>query len=151
VVRQILSLTPGGFVKKLAIALVFCLSAASGFSQCRTERVSARKEMHMASAVVVGTVVAAQPVPEAWDFLDGVNYTVRVDSTIRGKARPNTEVTVFSENSPRFFAMYVGQRYVLYLQPQYGRYQVDNCGNSRPTDDAASASVKPTKTIAKGF
>jgi hypothetical protein len=117
-------------VKKLAIALILCLSAANGFSQCRTNRVSARKEMHMASAVFVGTVTAAQPVPEAWDFLDGVNYTVRVDSKIHGKARPNTEVTVFSENSPRFFPMYVGQQYVLYLQPQYGRNQVDNCGNS---------------------
>ena len=108
-------------MKKLAIALILCLSAANGFSQCKTDRVSARKEMHMASAVVVGTVTAAQPVPEAWDFLDGVNYTVRVDSKIHGKARPNTEVTVFSENSPRFFPMYVGQQYVLYLQPQYGR------------------------------
>ena len=83
----------------------------------------------------VGTVTAAQPVPEAWDFLDGVNYTVRVDSKIHGKARPNTEVTVFSENSPRFFAMYVGQQYVLYLQPQYGRNQVDNCGNSHATTE----------------
>jgi hypothetical protein len=126
-------------VKKLAIALMFCLSAATGFSQCRNDRVSARKEMHMASAVFVGTVTAAQPVPEAWDFLDGVNYTVRVDSKIHGKAQPNTEVTVFSENSNHFFAMYVGQQYVLYLQPQYGRNQVDNCGNSHMTDETASA------------
>ena len=59
-----------------------------------------------------------------------MNYTVRIDSKIHGKARPSTEVTVFSENSPRFFPMYVGQQYVLYLQPEYGRYQVDNCGNS---------------------
>jgi hypothetical protein len=137
-------------VKNFAIALILCLSAASGFSQCKTNRVSARKEMHMASSVFVGTVTAAQPVPESWDFLDGVNYTVRIDSKIHGKARPNTEVTVFSENSPRFFAMYVGQQYVLYVQPQYGRYQVDNCGNSHATDEAASA--KQPKTVAsKGF
>ena len=62
----------------------------------------------MASAIRRdGTVTAAQPVPESWRFLDGVNYTVRIDSKIRGKAKTNTEVTVFSENSPRFFAMYV--------------------------------------------
>jgi len=139
-------------VKKLAIALFLCLSAANGFAQCKTDRVSARKEMHMASAVVVGTVTEAQPVPEAWDFLDGVNYTVRVDSKIRGKVRPNTEVTVFSENSPRFFPMYVGQQYVLYLQPQYGRNEVDNCGNSHQTGGSESAATKqPRLKASRGF
>jgi hypothetical protein len=138
-------------VKKLAIALLLCLSAANGFSQCKTNRVSARKEMHMASAVVLGTVTAAQPVPEAWDFLDGVNYTVRVDSKIHGKAHANTEVTVFSENSPRFFAMYVGQQYVLYVQPQYGRLQVDNCGNSHATTDDSASTKQPKLKSARGF
>ena len=139
-------------MKKLAIALILCLSAANGFSQCKTTRVSARKEMHAASAVFVGTVTAAQAVPETWDFLDGVNYTVRVDSKIHGKARPNTMITVFSENSPRFFAMYVGQQYLLYVQPQYGRFQVDNCGNSRATtDDSAASAKQPKQTAAKGF
>jgi hypothetical protein len=138
-------------VKKLAIALFLCLSAATGFAQCKSDRLSARKEMHMSSAVVVGTVTAASPVPEAWDFLDGVNYTVRVDSKIRGKVRPNSEVTVFSENSPRFFPMYVGQQYVLYLQPQYGRNQVDNCGNSHQTSNSESASTKPSLKASKGF
>ena len=137
-------------MNKLTIALLLCLSAANGFSQCQTERVSAHKEKHMASAVVVGTVTAAQPVPEAWDFLDGVNYTVRIDSKIHGKAQANTEVTVFSENSPRFFPMYVGQQYVLYLQPQYGRNQVDNCGNSHPMNE--STATQQTKQVAnKGF
>jgi hypothetical protein len=139
-------------VKNFAIALILCLSAANGFSQCKTERVSAHKEMHMASSVFLGTVTAAQPVPETWDFLDGVNYTVRVDSKIHGKAHANTEVTVFSENSPRFFAMYVGQQYVLYLQPQYGRFQVDNCGNSHATTSDDSASTKqPKLKSARGF
>jgi hypothetical protein len=139
-------------VKKLAIALFLCLSAANGFSQCKTDRVSAHKEMHMASAVVVGTVTAAQPVAESWDFLDGVNYTVRVDTKIRGKVHANTEVTVFSENSPRFFPMYVGQQYVLYLQPQYGRNEVDNCGNSHATTASESASTKqPKLTATRGF
>jgi hypothetical protein len=138
-------------VKKLAIVSILCLSVAQGFSQCKTQRVSERKEMHTASAVVVGTVTAAQPVPESWDFLDGVNYTVRIDSKIHGKAKANTDVTVFSENSPRFFPMYVGQQYILYLQPQYGRNQVDNCGNSRATTDN-SASAKQPKTVAtRGF
>jgi hypothetical protein len=139
-------------VKNFAIALILCLSAANGFSQCKSERVTAHKEMHMASSVFVGTVTAAEPVPETWDFLDGVNYTVRIDSKIHGKAQPKSEVTVFSENSPRFFAMYVGQQYVLYLQPQYGRFQVDNCGNSHATAPDNSASTKqPKQNSAKGF
>ena len=137
-------------MNKIAIGIILCLSAANGFSQCRTERVSAHKEKSMASSVIIGTVTAAQPVPEAWDFLDGVNYTVHVDSKLHGKVRPNSEVTVFSENSPRFFAMYVGQQYVLYLQPQYGRNQVDNCGNSHATDDVLSAK-QPKLTASKGF
>ena len=132
-------------MKKLAIAVILCLSAVSGFSQCKTDRVNAHKEMHIASAVVVGTVTAAQPVPEAWDFLDGVNYTIHVDSKIHGKVQPNSEVTVFSENSPRFFPMYVGQQYVLYLQPQWGRNQVDNCGNSHQINNNDAASTKQPK------
>jgi hypothetical protein len=140
-------------VKKLAIAIIFCLSAANGFSQCKTDRVSEHKEAQQASSVIVGTVVAAEPVPEAWDFLDGVNYTIRIDSKIHGKARANTEVTVFSENSPRFFPMYVGQQYVLYLQPQYGRNQVDNCGNSHSLDESLhSASAKqPKMSAVRGY
>ena len=138
-------------MKKLAIATIICLSSVYGFSQCKTERVSAHKEMQTAAAVVLGTVTAAQPVPEAWDFLDGVNYTIHVDSKIRGKVR-TSEVTVFSENSPRFFPMYVGQQYVLYLQPQWGRNQVDNCGNSHQMTSTDSASSKqPKLTTARGF
>ncbi|HXP10548.1 MAG TPA: hypothetical protein VN828_18745, partial [Acidobacteriaceae bacterium] len=71
----------------------------------------------MSSAVVLATVTAATPVPESWDFLDGINYTVHVDSKLHGKARANSEMTIFSENSSHLFAMYVGQQYVLYLQP----------------------------------
>ena len=140
-------------MNKFAIAVLFCLSAATGFAQCTTERVNARKEMMQSSAVIVGTVIAAEPVPEAWDFLDGVNYTVRVDTKIRGKAKANTEVVVFSENSPRFFAMYVGQQYMLYLQPQYGRNQVDVCGNSHSLEaSTSSASTKaPSMKAVKGF
>src|ERR1700748_320625 len=109
--------------------------------------------MHMASAVIVGTVTAANPVPEAWDFLDGVNYTVRIDSKMHGRGDVSEEVTVFSENSPKFFPMYVGQKYVLYLEPQYGRYQVDNCGNSHATEEIETAKQsKQSKPVAaRGF
>ncbi|MGC2401179.1 MAG: hypothetical protein WA510_15405 [Acidobacteriaceae bacterium] len=137
-------------MKNIATAMVLCLGAATGFAQCSSDRVSTHKEAHLSSAVIVATVTAATAVPEAWDFLDGVNYTVRVDSKLHGKARAKSELTVFSENSPRFFPMYVGQQYVLYLQPQYGRYQVDNCGNSHATEELESA--KQSKQVAaRGF
>jgi hypothetical protein len=133
-------------VKNFAIAMVLGLTATTSFAQCNANRVSSHKEKQMSEAVVLATVTAATPVPEAWDFLDGVNYTVHIDEKLHGKAKSNTEVTVFSENSTHFFPMYVGQQYVLYLQPQYGRYQVDNCGNSHATDEIEAA--KPQKQVA---
>ena len=136
-------------MNKLATALVLVLSATAGWSQCRTDRTSLHEETSKSAAVIIGTVTDASPVPEAWDFLDGVNYTVRVDSKVHGK-HVRDEVTVFSENSPRFFAMYVGQQYVLYLQPKYGRFQVDNCGNSHETTEVLSEKAHKM-TSARGF
>jgi hypothetical protein len=133
-------------MKNFAIAMVLSLSATSGFAQCLANRVSAHKESHMSSAVVLATVTEATPVPEAWDFLDGINYTVHVDSKLRGRAHANTELTVFSENTDHLFPMYVGQQYVLYLQPKYGRYQVDSCGNSHASNMVEAA--KQTKQVA---
>jgi hypothetical protein len=120
-------------MKHFAIAMVLCLSAASGLAQCSAKRVSLHKEANMSSAVVVATVTEKTLVDASWDFLDGFSYTVRVDSKLHGKAHPNAELTVFSENRPDSLEMYVGQQYVLYVQPKWGRNQVDGCGNSRAT------------------
>lgn len=138
-----------GPLKKLSIALVLLLCAGSGYSQCVSQRISARKEMRKSTVVFVGTVVKAKPVAESWDFLDGVNYTVRVDSVIHGKAQRHV-YTIFSENSTRLFPMTVGDHYVLYVQPLYDRYQVDNCGNSHQTEEML-AGVKQPKQFAKGY
>jgi hypothetical protein len=137
-------------MKNFAIAMVLSFSAATGFAQCSASRVSAHKEAHMSSAVVVATVTAATPVPETWDFLDGINYTIHVDSKLHGKARANAELTVFSENARQLFSMYVGQQYVLYLQPKYGRYQIDTCGNSHATDEVETAKQRK-QVAARGF
>ena len=50
-------------MKKLAIALVLVVSAATGLAQCKTDRVSVHKEASMASSVIIGTVTAASPCP----------------------------------------------------------------------------------------
>jgi hypothetical protein len=138
-------------VKNIAIAMVLGLSATASFAQCTASRVSTHKEKQMSEAVVLATVTAATPVPEAWDFLDGVNYTVHIDEKLHGRAKANTEMTVFSENSTRFFPMYVGQQYVLYLQPQYGRLQVDNCGNSHATDEIEASKPQQKQVAVRGF
>ena len=138
-------------MKNFAIAMVLCFSAVTGFAQCSARRVSAHKEAQMSSAVVLATVTAATPVPESWDFLDGINYTVHVDSKLHGKAHANADLTVFSENAQQLFAMYVGQQYVLYLQPQYGRNQVDNCGNSHATTDDSASTKQPRSVASRGF
>ncbi len=134
-------------MKNIAIVLVLILGAATGFSQCNAHRVTARNEMHSSSVVIVGTVTAIVPVAESWDFLNGVNYIVRVDSVLHGKTHRN-EYTVFSEDVPNAFNMTVGSHYVLYVQPHYDRYEVDNCGNSHPTEEQ-EASVR--QISAKGY
>ena len=132
-------------MKNFAIVLVLTLSAATGFSQCKASRVTAHKEARSASAVILGTVTAAQPVAETWDFFDGVNYTVRVDSVIHGKTA-REQYTVFSENGPAVYGMTVGKHYILYLTPHYDRYQINNCGNSHPTEDMEAS----TRQMARG-
>jgi hypothetical protein len=133
-------------VKKIATVLVLALSAAAAFAQCNANRVTARKEMRSASAVIVGTVTAVEPVSETWDFLDGVNYIVRVDSVLHGK--PNrSEYTIFSENTPAAFDMQIGKHYVLYVQPLYDRYEINSCGNSHATEELEASNAKQ---IAKG-
>lgn len=121
-------------MKAIATILTLVLGSAVGVAQCTSHRVSAHNEIHASSAVILGTVESAVPVPEVWDFLDGVSYTVRVDSVIHG--RTNRRVyRVFSENTPSAFPMIVGKHYVLYLEPRYDRYEVDNCGNSHQTEE----------------
>ena len=130
-------------MKQFAIALVLILSTATGYSQC-AKRVTAHSEMRASSAVIVGTVMAAIPVAETWDFLDGINYTVHVDSVLHGKTH-RSEYTVFSENIPSAFDMAVGKHYVLYLQPKYDRYHVNGCGNSHPTEEMEASSEGPAR------
>jgi hypothetical protein len=124
-------------MKNAAIALVLILSAASGYSQCTDKRVDARKEMRESTAVIVGTVTEVNEVGESWDFFDGVTYSIHVESTIHGKAPHGGDFKIFSENSKDFFPMSVGKRYVLYVRPQFDRYEVDNCGNSHQTGGSA--------------
>lgn len=121
-------------MKAIATILVLVLGSAAGVAQCTSRRVSARDEIHNSSAVIMGTVTAAVPLAESWDFLDGVSYTVRVDTVLHGHV-DRAEYHVFSENTPAAFPMTVGKHYVLYLRPQYDRYEINSCGNSHQTEE----------------
>ncbi|HEX3942137.1 MAG TPA: hypothetical protein VHX11_11695 [Acidobacteriaceae bacterium] len=133
-------------MKTLAAFAVLVLCSGAAFGQCNSVRVSAHDEMRASSAVIVGTVTAAVPVTESWDFLDGVSYNVHVDSVLHGHIN-RSDYRVFSENTPTAFGMMVGKHYVLYLQPKYDRYQVEECGNSHATEEPEIS----TKQLAKGF
>lgn len=129
-------------MKSIAIALALFLSASVGFSQCLMKSISANKEMHASSFVIIGTVTSAHAVPEAWDFLDGMDYTVHVDRVLHG--HPDRAMyTIFSENIPNSFKMTPGMHYVLYVHPKYDRYEVSNCGNSHPTSEMEASTGKP--------
>lgn len=129
-------------MKGLAITLVLFLSAAAGYSQCTAVSLPAGEELHASSFVIVGAVTGVEAVPETWDFLDGTSYTVRVDRVLHG--HPHRAVyNIFSENVPNAFKMSPGMHYVLYVHPQYDRYEVTNCGNSHPTGEIEAATGKP--------
>lgn len=134
-------------IASIATVLVLTWSAVSGFAQCNSNRIPARKEMHDSSAVILGTVVSSEAVPETWDFLDGTSYTVRVDAVIHGRT-DRSEYKIFSENTPAAFGMMVGKHYVLYMQPQYDRYQVSSCGNSHQTEELEASAAKQ---LTKGY
>ena len=100
VVPQISIRNPRRVCEKLCYSINSLPECRQWFLPVQDNRVSTHKEMHMASSVFVGTVTAAQPVPETWDFLDGVNYTVRVDSKIHGKARTQHRGDGFQRKQP---------------------------------------------------
>jgi hypothetical protein len=89
--------------------------------------------------VVVASVVAQKPIPEAPDgyFLEGAEYTVRVEKQFRGPALATIEL--FNENTSGKFDMTVGAKYLPFVYQDYGRLRIDNCGNSGEQLKSASA------------
>jgi len=78
--------------------------------------------------VIVGTVVDEHATPASKNFYEGVTYRVKTEETLRGQA-PAT-VQLFSENSSGRFPMNTGEKYVLFVYRESGRYAIDACGSS---------------------
>ncbi len=132
-----------------AFALVLSTAAPVAFGQCQGAQLSVSDEVHSAGSTLVGTVEAAQSVPEAATHLDGVNYMLRVDRVLHGKMIRQSEVEIFSENSAEKFPMQVGKQYLLFLHKEEAGFVVNNCGNSGLLEASAVGSTKQLMQYAK--
>ncbi len=137
-------------MKNLIVSLAFAIgSGAVCMAQCQGNRVTVSQELHDSGSTIVGTVEAAQPIPESSFHLDGVDYVVHVDRMIKGKLVSKDVVTLFSENSPSKFPMQVGKQYLLFVHLNYNTYEVDNCGNSGLLQASNITNVQQLKEYAK--
>ena len=115
------------FIGTVGVVVLLCGSQTVS-AVCVLEDYSVRGEFDRSIAIIVGTVVSERSVPATNDFLDGVDYTVRVAETLRGRALRS--VDLFNENSSGRFPMLKGKAYVLFIYRTRDRLMVDNCGNS---------------------
>jgi hypothetical protein len=106
---------------------------------CVNGHPSVTSEYLHSQTVVVASVVAEKSIPEAPDgyFLEGTEYTVRVEKKFRGPALATLEL--FNENTSGRFDMTVGTKYLLFVYQDHGRLRIDNCGNSGELSKSASA------------
>ncbi len=112
---------------------MFCTTAS--FAACASTT-PVDEERKISQVVVIGTVESSRQVPQAWDSLDGVNYTVHIDQKVKGKQ--TGEITVFAEHSDDGFTMESGKRYLLFLNNNYQHWIVNKCGNSGPIDEESA-------------
>ena len=136
-------------MKNILVFAALVLSGVAASAQCGARRVSVSDELHHSGETMVGTVEAANPVPDSSFHLDGVDYVVRVDRVLHGKMVDSSQVNIFSENSPDRFPMQVGQQYLLFVHLNYDRYEVDHCGNSGLLTAQTIDSVRQLKEYAK--
>jgi hypothetical protein len=109
------------------------MSAAACFAACATTT-PVDLERKQSQAIVVGTVESRRQVPQAWDSLDGIEYTVHIDQKVKGKK--SDEINVFSERGEDAFTMEDGKRYLLFLNNNdFKHWVVNKCGNSGPVDE----------------
>jgi hypothetical protein len=116
-----------------ALACVFCTTAS--FAACASTT-PVDEERKLAQVIIVGTVESSRQVPQHWDSLDGVDYTVHIDQRVKGKL--SGEITVFSEHSEDGFALEQGKRYLLFLNNNYQHWIVNKCGNSGAVDEESA-------------
>lgn len=136
-------------MKSFVVTLAVAAASATCLAQCQSNRITISQELHDAGTTMVGTVEAAQPVPDSSFHLDGIDYVVHVDRVIKGRMITTDVVHIFSENSPTKFPMQTGKQYLLFVHRNYNDYEVDNCGNSGLLQAASIDSVAKLKEYAK--
>lgn len=136
-------------MKSFVVTLAVAAASATCLAQCQSNRITISQELHDAGTTMVGTVEAAQPVPDSSFHLDGIDYVVHVDRVIKGRMITTDTVHIFSENSPTKFPMQAGKQYLLFVHRNYNDYEVDNCGNSGLLQAANIDSVSRLKEYAK--
>jgi hypothetical protein len=136
-------------MKSFVVTLAVAAASATCLAQCQSNRITISQELHDAGTTMVGTVEAAQPVPDSSFHLDGIDYVVHVDRVIKGRMITTDTVHIFSENSPTKFPMQTGKQYLLFVHRNYNDYEVDNCGNSGLLQAANIDSVSKLKEYAK--
>ena len=136
-------------MKSFVVTLAVAAASATCLAQCQSNRISLSDELKDAGTTMVGTVEAAQPVPDSSFHLDGIDYVVHVDRVIKGHMIDTDVVHIFSENSPTKFPMQTGKQYLLFVHRNYNDYEVDNCGNSGLLQASTFDSIEKLKEYAK--
>ena len=119
---------------KRIVTVAACFSCATAaFAACATTT-PVDTERKLSDVVIVGTVESLRQVPQKWDSLDGVAYTVHIDQKVKGKR--TGEIEIFNEHSENGFTMEQGKRYLLFLNnDDFQHWVVNKCGNSGPVDE----------------
>jgi hypothetical protein len=126
--------------ESLVIALAGLAVLLTTFGQsfwCGRGHPSPRQEFAASKLVFTGTVVDSTLVPDSGSWMDGTMYRVRAVEAFRGK--PDSVLTVFSENSSGRFPMTVGTEYLIFAYSNGGRLLIDDCGSSGPVTQARNA------------
>lgn len=115
-------------MKKICITIFFLLFANAAFAACLQGHPSIQQEYAKSFAVLIGTVISVEAVPESAEYFDGHNYTLTVGDVLKGSL--SGTVQIFSENSSGRFLMESESTYILFIYSELGRLQVSSCGNS---------------------
>jgi len=113
---------------QLVLGTAVAAWASAAFAVCLNGHPSLEQEYQSSTTVFVGRVVSEEFTPESKNYLDGTTYSVHVEEVLRGS--PAKIVRLFSENTSGRFPMQVGGEYLVFVDEELDRLQVDNCGNS---------------------
>jgi hypothetical protein len=123
-------------LKPVALGLLSFFFTATSFAAC-PGTTPVGKEMKESDAVVIGTVMSARMVPQAWDTLDGTEYVVHVDQKVKGKQAG--EIKVFAERTDNAVPLQAGTQYLFFLTNNNQHWMINQCGNSGPMSEEDQA------------